>query len=320
MKESEVHALLTKLFDEAEETHLEDHRDPGRFFFMRPSGFPYCGLKKLLDASTHFEDTKTSTLASSYFTSVGTVTHSIFQKFLGRQGSIIGDWRCPKCKDVKKFSTFSMCEECKIPRVYDELELVYKNTVVGHTDCLLKLKVKEKKSRFYVADYKTSAWYKTKDKKKASKIFPLRSNVQQIKMYVVLLEECYNIEIDGYVLAYLGRDLPLGKSGRHLVVVNMTDKEKRKCRKILHRWIKVHHRVLKAKHPSDVEYIKEHKLCKSMQDYKDNYSDYEGCPIAPYCFTEKKLDAMVTKRLKKEWYPLIQHAPKEIRKTLAKYE
>lgn len=316
MKEAEVHKLLTKIFVEAEETHLEEHRDPGRFYYMRPSGFPYCGLKKLLDAPTHFEDTKTASLASSYFTSVGTVTHSIFQKFLGRQGSIVGDWRCPLCKDVKKFSTFSMCKKCKVPRVYDELELFYKNIVVGHTDCLLKLNHSKEGTRYYVADYKTSAWYKTRDKKKASKIFPLRSNVQQIKMYVVLLEECFGIEIDGYILAYLGRDLPLGNSGRHLVVVNMTEKEKRTCRKKLHRWIKVHRQVLLAKSPKDVEYIKENKLCKDFQDYKENYSDYEGCPVSPYCFSSSKLDSLIEKRLKKKWYPIIEQAPEKIRKVL----
>lgn len=317
----DVHKLLSDLFDKAEELHLEEeHRSADRFFFMRPSGFPYCGLRKLLTAPTFFEDSATSTLASSYFTGVGTATHSIFQKFLGRMGTIVGDWRCPKCKDVKRFSTYSACTDCQKPRVYDELELVYQNIVVGHTDCLFKISGKKEKGkpRYYVVDYKTSAYYKTKDKKRAKNIFPLRSNVQQIEMYVVLLEDCFGIEIEGYSLAYLGRDLPLGKSGRHLVVVKMTDKQKLKCRKKLKRWIKCHRKVLTARKPEDVEYLKENKLCASMQDYKDNYHEYEGCNISPYCFNEKKLDDLIKRRMKLQWYPLIRQAPERIKKVLEK--
>jgi hypothetical protein len=313
-----VHQQLSKIFDDAEELHLEERKDPGRFFFMRPSGFPYCGLQKLLEAPQFLDEDRLMTLAGSYFTGVGTATHNAFQKYLGRSGYILGDYVCPECKDVKKFSTFSMCTKCKVPRHYEELELFYRNAVVGHTDGLFRLDPdKGKKSKHYVIDYKTTALYKIKSKY-LKKQFPLKSNVAQIKMYVVLLEEQYGITIDGWILAYLGRDLPLGKNGRHLVVVKMSDEEKRKCRKQLDRWVKVHRKVLKVKGPGKkADYIKANKLCKSFKHYKDEVMDaYNPCSIANVCFNEKLLDKYIEKRLKHKVFPIIEHAPKKIRKVL----
>jgi hypothetical protein len=315
---SAVHRQLTKIFDDAEEIHLEERKDPGRFFFMRPSGFPYCGLRKLLEAPEFLDEDRLMPLAGAYFTSVGTAAHSAFQKYLGRSGYILGDYVCPVCKNVKKFSTFSMCTECKVPRHYEELELFYRNAVVGHTDGLFRLDPeKGKKSKHYVIDYKTTALYKIRSKSKI-KDFPYKSNVAQIKMYVVLLEEQYGIEIEGWILAYLGRDLPLGKRGRHLVVVKMTDEEKRKCKKKLDRWVKVHRKVLKIKAVGKkLDYVKKHKLCKSFRHYKDEVMDeYKPCTVSNVCFDEKLLDKYIEKRLKHRVYPIIQHAPKKIRKML----
>ena len=315
-----VHTQLAKIFDDAEEVYLEESKDPARFFFMRPSGFPYCGLRKLLEAPEFLDDDRLMTLAGAYFTSVGTATHSAFQKYLGRSGYILGDYVCPKCKDVKRFSTFSMCSKCKIPRQYEELELFYRNAVVGHTDGLFRLDPeKGKKSKHYVIDYKTTALYKIKSKY-LKKQFPLKSNVAQIKMYVVLLEEQYGVKIDGWILAYLGRDLPLGKNGRHLVIVKMSDAEKRKCRNKLDRWVRVHRKVLRVKGPGKkVDYIKANKLCKSFKHYKDEVmDDYNPCSVVNVCFNEKLLDKYIEKRLQHKVYPIIEQAPNRIRKVLLK--
>lgn len=313
-----VHRKILKLLKDAEELHLEESKDPGRFFYMRPSGFPYCGLRKVLEAPALMEeDERLVTLASAYFTSVGTAAHLVFQKFLGRLGTIVGDWKCPKCKDVKKFTTYCKCKACNIPREYEELEVFYRNTVVGHTDALLRLDPElGKKSKHYVIDYKTSAYYKTKSKT-ASKVFPYKSNVAQIKMYIVLLEECFNIKVDGWCLVYLGRDLPLGKNGQHVVTVEVSEKEKRKCKKRLDRWVRTHRRVLKATKPEDLDKIKKYKLCESYDHYRDTVrDDYNPCPIAMYCFDEKKLQAYAEKRFKHKVYPLIEQAPEKIRKIL----
>jgi hypothetical protein len=320
MSRSAVHKKIVALLEEAEELYLEEPKDPGRFFFMRPSGFPYCGLRKLLTAPTYLIEDRLANLASAYFTGVGTAAHFVFQKYLGRLQSIVGNWRCPSCGDIDRFSTFSMCKACKVPRHYDELEVFYRNAVVGHTDALFRVDPdKGKKSKHYVIDYKTSAYYKTKSPT-AHKIFPLRSNVAQIKMYIVLLEECFGIKVDGWCLVYLGRDLPLGKSGRHVVTVEVSEEEKRKCKKRLDRWVKVHRKVLKAKSLKDLPVIKKYKLCKSLKDYKDNVKDdYNPCPIEMVCFDEKKLDAFAEKRLGKyKIYPLIEQAPSKIRKILDK--
>jgi hypothetical protein len=316
-----VAAKVKRLLKDAEEVQIEEGRDPARFFFMRPSGFPYCGLRKALDAPKELaaEEGRLTTLGSEYFTSVGTAAHSAFQKFMGRMGTIVGDYRCPVCNDVQRFATFSRCTKCKVDRRYDELEVFYKNTCVGHTDGLFRVDpAKGKKSKHYVIDYKTSAFYKTSKPALAKKSFPIKNNVQQIQMYVVLLEAVFNIEVEGWILIYLGRDLPLGARGQHVVVMKMTEAEKAKCRKRLDRWVKVHRKVLRATTLKDFDVIKKYKLCKSMQDYRDNWHDgYNGCSISPVCFNTKLLDKKITSTLNKyPIYPILEQAPKHIKKIL----
>lgn len=319
MNAKAVHGKLAAIFQDTEDgTVIADKKDPGRFFYLRPSRFPYCGLRKLLEAPKWLDDERLVSLGESFFTGVGTSVHTTYQEFLGRSGQFVGNWKCLECAKVKKFTTYAKCS-CGGDTRYEELLVTYKNSVVGHTDGIFRVSPKKgKKSKHYVVDYKTTALYKVSSKDK-HKTFPLRSNVEQIKMYVILLELTYGVTIDGWALVYLGRDMPFGNRGRHIVVTDVSEKEKIKLRKKLDRWVKLHKKVLKVTKIGQVDVINKYKLCASMKDYKDNWMDpYNPCSIAPVCFDDKKRTAFATKTLKHRVYPLIEHAPRNIRENLEK--
>jgi hypothetical protein len=312
---------MHRMLDKAEAEIVDHPVKPDRFFYMRPSGFPYCGLRKLLTAQAKLTEGDTSELAGSYFTSVGTAAHTVFQSHIGRLGEMVGDWKCKHCGKFTKFTTFKLCE-CGHKPEYEELEIKYKNTVIGHLDGLVRLKGRDPKTgkrRYMVVDYKTATGSKIEKGQKDSTIFPYAYNVQQIKRYVVLMELCFGIHVEGWMLIYLNRDVPLGRKNRKLVYREVLAEEKAELVLEMKRWIKVHRRVLMAQTSEEFEFVRDNKLCVNDADYKANWeSPYQPCPIRPYCFDAKKLNKLMDRRLKESnVYPLINMAPEHLLKGLA---
>lgn len=300
---------------------IPDETDLSRLFYLRPSSFPYCGLKFFLDFQSRLNDPRLATLASSYFTSVGTATHSVFQAYTAPLGKIVGDWLCRSCGRETKFSTFEVCK-CGAYPEYQELELRYKNTVVGHTDALYRFTPKlGAKSVHAVMDYKTTSSKKVAEDKLAEakhkrRVFPYRSNVAQIESYVPLLESQYNVSVDYWALIYLARDAPF-KYGRRIVVKYLDEEAKESLRAKLLKSIKVHRRVLQAQTLEDLKVITKHKLCSSLTDFNTNWKDeHNPCPHCKICFEPKALNKQLKAVLKLEHVPLVSQAPAEIKKGL----
>jgi hypothetical protein len=301
--------------DDAEKELVDHPLKPDRFFFMRPSGFPYCGLRKLLTAPKQLTEGEVSDLAGGYFTSVGTAAHTTFQSHIGRNTFIVGDWKCHECGKFTKFHTFRMCK-CGGKPHYEELEVKYRNTVVGHLDGLVKLKLGDK-TTYIVIDYKTATTSKIMKGRTDSSVFPYAYNVQQIKRYVVLLELCYDIKVHGWALIYLNRDVPLGDKNRHIVYVTVSKEEKKALKKEMNEWVETHRLVLRAHKLKHFKEVESRKLCASAADYRKNWrNDYSPCPIEPFCFDPKRLERKIDERLGHKVYPLINCASKEIRKGL----
>ncbi len=300
---------LENILKASEKIQFDYTRDPRRYFYLRPSSFPYCGFRKALEFD--FEKPLKENLASSYFTGVGTSAHSTFQRFMGKTGSLVGDWECKKCGNKTTFSTNSICKKCGSEMLYEELELRIKNTLLGHTDGLVKLKVKGK-AKYFVIDFKTTSLKKVYASKYNKTIFPLRANVYQIQNYVPALEIQYSIKIDGYALIYLPRDLPLGSNVK-IVEKIFTEEEKENLHKALSRTIKIHRRALVADTKEDYKLLEKYKLCKSAADYKANWHDtYSPCPYAKNCFSDMK--KIIKDRIPKG--ALIELASAPIRKEL----
>jgi len=310
---------LHQALDDAEVEIVDHVVKPDRFFFLRPSGFPYCGLRKLMSAPDTLIEGQNSNLAGSYFTSVGTAAHTVFQSHIGRLGEVVGDWKCKHCGKFTKFTTFKKCD-CGHKPEYEELEIEYKNTVVGHLDGLVRLKERtpDGKRKYVVIDYKTATGAKIKKGLTDPTVFPYEYNVQQIKRYVILMELCFGIHVEGWALIYLNRDVPLGRKNRHIVYREVKDAEKAELVAEMKRWIRIHRRVLQAHTREDFDYVKDNKLCKSHKDYTENWeSPYQPCPCLPYCFNSQKLEHQIEKKIKMfgrqqsktRIYPMINMAP-----------
>lgn len=307
--------LLHQLMDDAEEELVDHPVKPDRFFFMRPSGFPYCGLRKLLTAPKQLTEGAVTELAGAYFTSVGTAAHETFQSHIGRNKFIVGDWHCNECKKLTRFHTFRVCK-CGGKPEYRELEVKYKNTVVGHLDGLVKVKIGDK-TTYIVIDYKTATTSKITKGRTDETVFPYAYNVQQIKRYVVLLELCYDIKVHGWALIYLNRDVPLGERNRKIVYVTVPPEEKKELKREMDRWVETHRLVLKAHKLKHFKEIEARKLCASAKDYRTNWmNDYSKCPIEPFCFDSKRLEKKIDETLGHKVFPLINCAPKALRKAL----
>lgn len=310
-----IRQSLEEDLEASEEIVLTERRDPLRYFFLRPSGFPFCGLQKLVEAPAYFaRKDRDVTLGSSYFTGVGSSAHATFQAFLGATGKIVGNWRCPVCKDLRTFKTFKMCKCGGTPQ-YEELEIVYKNTLLGHTDGIYRIKNKKTgKVTYYVLDYKTTAKYKIPQ---AHRHFPIKGNVVQIEAYSYLLEKQFGITIEGWILIYLGRDLPLGKGGRHIEVKTLSDTDRSRIKKTVNSAVRLHRRAITAKSKQDVRDIFAEKLCKSELDYRKNWRDpYNPCPFESQCFTTKAEDKAIKLLKQTDVFPLIQHATPAVKAKL----
>lgn len=312
---SDVEVLLHQLLDAAESQIVDHPINPGRFFFMRPSAFPYCGLRKLLTAPRILTNGETSDLAGGYFTSVGTAAHETFQSHIGRNTFIVGDWKCKECGRMRKFRTYKRCK-CGGKPVYQELEVKYKNTVVGHLDGLVKVKIGDE-TVYIVIDYKTATTSKITKGRTDPTVFPYAYNVQQILRYVVLMELCYGVNVHGWGLIYLNRDVPLGERNRKIVYVKVSDEEKKALKRELDEWVKTHRMVLRAHKLEHFKEIESRKLCASAKDYRTNWmNDYSKCPIEPFCFDSKRLEQKIDSVHGHKVFPLINQAPKQLRHAL----
>lgn len=295
----------------AEEVYVDRKKDPARFFMLRPSSLPYCGLKRALTAADQLEAPRTENLATTYFTQVGHATHGAFQEMVGAGSRIVGDWKCRTCKTVIEFETYQEC--CGQPMQYHELEVKFKNTVVGHLDGLYRLEPKKgRKSPHVVWDYKTTM---LKNVWKKPSPFPYKSNVAQIESYIPLLEAQYGIDVVGWALIYLARDNPF--SGRKIVAVEATPQLKVRLMKKLERNVRIHRKMLVSETMEDLEVLAKYKLCTSLKDYKENVEDeYNPCPIHKQCFNPKALQGVMKKALKTKVFPIIAHAPAKLRKEM----
>jgi hypothetical protein len=239
---------------------------------------------------------------------------------MGFSPHVIGDWKCRRCGTVRRFSERKPCSKCKGHDLqYEELEIVYKNTALGHIDGLIRLEPKlGKNSPHVVIDYKTSSTFKIDKANKYPGILPLRENVFQIRAYVPLIEQLYQVPVVGWSLIYISRDRPFS-SGRHVVSRLMDEPERAKVLRRVDHIVRVHRKVLKAKTLEDFAIVRKHKICKDAEHYKADYMlDNNKCPFAPICFNDKKLDQKLEslhKQHRKVW-PLISQASIDIQSEL----
>lgn len=256
---------------------------------LHPSSFPFCGLRYAYELANRVEDpVMHRDFGRDYYLPVGHAFHAAIQKWIGRSGVILGDWKCTGCGRTHKIQAQpDVCRRCGGKNLeYHELGGAYGKNIHWHTDGIFQTPTDEN----WVIDYKSTSTFAIEKHYKAKNIFPYSSNRFQIETYIPLIEQTYNIPIAGWMLVYAARDAPA--SAYKLVVVGAAVSDKKKAvllerldtadsdwsvaRNVLAKPIKVYKR------------LQDTKLCAD-RDYYDMvvHDQYNPCPLHKVCFGSK---------------------------------
>lgn len=306
---------LRAYIKEAMEAHTVDEFSRiKRRLELHPSGFPYCGLRDIYEFVQEAPAPMSSvTFAGSYFTSVGTLVHTLIQTFMGKGGRVWGHWKCSQAEhgctysDNENLTPYHDCPTCGHCCTYEEIgfkvnmsgEECSENDYVwldGHMDCLFE----DSDGDFWIVDYKTTLLMKAQ--KHAKDGTTLANNVTyraQQRAYVTLAHrrfgKSHGIKPKGWILVFLPRDIPF-QFTFHGEDVSLDDKKETWSR-IVHD-IDALETVLNATGFDDMAHLVETKPCKCKGDYVANMANpYSECPLLPVCFNKKQLVATLKNEL-----------------------
>lgn len=261
---------------------------------LRVSGFPYCGLKHMYEVLIGKEDEETDA-TKSFYCDVGTAAHLVFQRWLGTNGSIYGDWKCrdetcpvSKPENWVRFSNNHTCPKCGKEMEYEEFTVGYGKHCSGHIDGVWR----SKDGSYWVIDYKTSS-VRNIQSQRYKPTFPYEKNRVQIMSYCALIEKIHNIKISGWMLLYIARDDPFTYK---VVGDEITPREKKSILKSIGKWDDQYGVVKTIEaHKGSVQEVKwliETKICKDYDFYERFMKGFKGCPLESVCFT-KKLNSVI---------------------------
>lgn len=253
---------------------------------LRVSSFPYCGLK---DAYNRLIDHKETHVSSGmeFYTGTGTTAHTVFQRWLGCSERIYGAWKCrskkcnPKNKITVEFGNSSVCPKCKGEMEYEEFTVKYGKNLTGHLDGVYK----DSNGKYWVIDYKTSSVRMIRrHDQEPDPIFPYTKNRVQILSYCALIENHFDIKIEGWILLYVARDNP---AICRAVSGVASSKQKARILKTIGRYDVQYSRVSELKSWDDILWLIEEKPCKTREQYEQFYAGFKGCPLHAVCFTSE---------------------------------
>ncbi len=174
---------------------------------LHPSSYPFCALKQAWYEANGIEE-KQLDYYGDFYTSVGTITHELMQKYLGYRGKIIGEWKCVKCKTIHKKNRKPIvapkkCKKCKHTVFdYEELGISFRKYTRGHMDGIIEID-----GKYFVIDYKglpldtkiptPSGWTTMGELKVGDKIFGSDGKVCKVKhKSKVHKRKCYKVIFD----------------------------------------------------------------------------------------------------------------------------
>jgi PD-(D/E)XK nuclease superfamily len=255
---------------------------------LRPSGFPYCGVRDLYDILQGGRMVERG-FGLDYYGGVGTAAHKVFQKYMGLTGVVVGNWKCA-CGKTKKWSTESICV-CGLQMEYEEVGIL-NGSIRGFIDCILLID-----NKYYILDYKTSSTKKLLEHRLKSGVYPTSANKSQVLSYCANVERQYNVPISGWMLMYIARDNP-----RDFVVVGEAfDSSSRLQQKQLmvryNRHYSIASRLSKDFDTGDEGFLSliEEKPCATYEKYRENFGDFGDCPLgnSHVCFNKSRLKRII---------------------------
>jgi hypothetical protein len=303
-----IHKKIKEVFDEVyqmKRSHFTN-KEP----YIRPSMAPACSIKMFMKICKGLADggrwEVEENFMMDYYTSVGTTTHEVFQKWFGYTGKLLGDWSCT-CRGTKKIKkilgrqeyeievpkvisrmTFnSMCPKCGKQMKYEELEIDVKG-LTGHVDGVLEFIVNKKKCHI-VIDYKGTTAEKIKNYKPGNPytVFPDPKHTKQIGLYAYALNNYYGLNVIGHALLYTSRDTPIPKN--KICAHFLTEEEWEKAEEIFKGQLKQIRVLNKTLEDGRIERLMRNKLCPDYKYYSKNVkSRFSECDYCDICFSAPK--------------------------------
>jgi hypothetical protein len=263
---------------------------------LRVSGFPFCGLRDLYKRLIDHKTTHTSS-GMEFYTGTGTTAHLVYQRWLGAAGRIYGCWKCksntcnPESSITVPFGHSNICPKCKGEMEYEEFTVRYGKYSTGHIDGVYK----DSEGNYWILDYKTSSVKACRrHKTEPDGVFPYTKNKIQVQSYAALIELEFDIKIKGWILLYVARDDPkicVSVSG-----LTSSD-DKRRILKRIDSYNIQWGRVQSTESYADVQWLIDHKPCKTREYYEQFFGGFKGCPLHTVCFTEQ-LDHVMKREFK----------------------
>jgi len=194
-----------------------------------------------------------------FFCNIGTVVHSVVQKWLGITENLYGKWKCIKCNKIIHEGFGPVICECKNLCEYEEYELSY-NILTGHCDGLFLINKK-----FYIFELKTISTRGLTERIKERQ--PYYYHSAQSNMYTLMAQKIkLPYPLVGNVIVYLTRDNPFKfKAFVHEGIDLNTVKET----------IRDYKKAIKMMETGEFKKIVQH--CKS-------YEESKNCPYKSICF------------------------------------
>jgi len=219
---------------------------PSRVLYLRPSQLPFCPREFFI---THASKglSRSMDMAGSLYVNMGTVVHTVLQRYLTKSGKILGNYKCHECGTLHKFSFKTEC--CDFPTEYFEIE-INQNNIRGHIDAIYKYK-----DQYFILDFKTTSIAQAPKKEKDPGVVYR----EQIETYAYLFELQYGQQISGIMDAFIIRDNP----NKEPVVWfrEFTDKTRAQVRKRLALYKKMHREALDASNLKEARALLQYGKC-----------------------------------------------------------
>lgn len=262
-------------------------------FELRASGIPICQwhacLSQIYEKIPEERPNESRGFKFEFYVEVGTVVHTVYQRWLGRLGFLFGDYQCLECKVMVKnhlgWPKSCPTENCKINKwEYVEIKLhdTIKDTDLksAHCDGLIQFPWMEE-NHYYLVDFKTCSLATLPDPKTRLTSAYHKKYLTQTGFYHYLLEE-KGFKIDGTLFWFVPRDNPMKASIIHYNQAKMAEK-------MYHTIMEEYRQAKEAALTADFSDIG--KACQDAFEKPD-------CPFHDICFSnsgKKILEKLITK-------------------------
>lgn len=286
----------------------KNRNDPSRTSRLRLSSFPFCGLAWFLKLPKSLKEVSFASSGSRYFTSVGTVLHSIMQDALNSvdldvvRVRVIADWKCLDCKHLHSFTAkVAKCKKCSSKKIVYEEITVDSSPILGHIDTVLELTLKKPTTQYtdgvvlVVIDYKTTSMLAVAD----SSRLPYLDNKEQIRAYVNELHRVGKPVVPVAFLVYVPRDNPFKYIVKAVEVDFQEEEKKRKS------YISQFKRAFTLSSLDELSLLVDKRPCRESL-----VKVHKKCPHASYCASSENRD-LIFQKSKKVFLELKPNLPME---------